>query len=326
MTFGAAVPHARRAALRGAVLLAAACAAPAAGAGGEPRVVAVTRVPAGFVGHLAYEAASGRLWLLSFGPPANPAGASRLYELDAGTGAVLAEAALPFAGSFGPPAAVDGDLYVGIFWESRIYRLSTARQSFGAVVATLPVPGVAELGMERDGRYRYPFLEFSGLAVTPEKHLLLYANRAGELITLARDGTVVSRVPTLRGLGALAGVAADGRFLLLANQDAEDFTVREKVVGFDLRPAVVPVLTKRSRWGSFAARAAPKQVSWLLLDAADGAALARVDDADSPAFAAGTAIVRREAVAGAPYGRLSFLALGADGILTLEWTPGGGPG
>lgn len=295
----------------------------------EPRVVSATELPAGFVGHLAYESASGRLWLLSFGPPANPAAASsRLFELDPQTGAVLAEAALPLQGSFGPPAAVDGYLYAPVFWESQIYKIATDRERFGTVVETVPVPGVAELGMEGDGHYRYPFLEFTGLAVTPEKHLLLYANHAGELITLARDsGALVSRVKTLPGLGAIAGLpSADGRFLLLANHDADDFAVKEKVMGFAVRPIEVPVPTKRSRWGSFTARPEAKRVSWLLLDAATGAAEARVDLPDSPAYAGSLALVARQSRAGTPFGSLSFLTLGSEGLLTLEWTPSRGSG
>src|SRR6187431_1773456 len=51
-------------------------------------------VPDHFVGNATYDPASGRLWLVAFGPPFNTHGRSKLYELDFASGRVLAEAEL----------------------------------------------------------------------------------------------------------------------------------------------------------------------------------------------------------------------------------------
>ncbi len=305
------------------VLLAAAP-APAA----PPRVVRSLPLPAGFVGHLAYDPASGRLWLLSFGPPASTTGPSRLYELDPATGAVLARTELPLQGSFAAPAVVAGRLYVGVYWESRIYEISTAKDSFGRIAGVVAVPELAALGLGGDGHARYPFLEFAGLAPAPDGSLLIQASQAGELIALDRaSGAVLRRVPTVQGLGGVtAAPGAGGRPLLIANRDAENVAVVDKVMRFELRPARQPVATKRSRWGAFAARPEPKRLRWLLLDAGTGEVLSSAEVADSPAYAASTAFVRREEAPGAPFGRFTLLALGGGGLLTLEWTPGPGEG
>ena len=53
-------------------------------AGDEAPGLKVRRVlvaPPGFKGTVTYDAASGRLFLVSFGPPANVRGKSTLYEL-----------------------------------------------------------------------------------------------------------------------------------------------------------------------------------------------------------------------------------------------------
>lgn len=300
--------------------------APAAAS--PPRVVRAVPLPPGFVGHLAYDPAAGRLWLLSFGPPANPAGPSRLYEVDPATGGVLAQAELPLQGSFAPPAVIGGRLYVGVFWESRIYEISTAEGSFGQVAGSLPVPDPQALGLGQDGHYRYPFLEFAGLAPAAGGNLLVQASHAGELITLDRaSGAVLRRVRAPRGLaGITAAPGPAGRPLLIASRDLAGAAVTDKVMGFDVRPTRMPVATKRSRWGSFASRPDPKRVSWLLLDPETGGVLASAELADSPAFAASTALIRREEAPDAPFGRFLLLALGGRGLLTLEWTPEREPG
>ncbi len=288
---------------------------------GGLRVVRTVPLPPGFVGHLAREPETNRLWLVSFGPPANPSGPSRLYEVDPGTGRVLAEAELPLQGSFAPPVAIAGRLYVGVYWESRIHEISTGPDDFGRLLRSVPVPGTAALGLGADGHYRYPFLEFAGLAAAAGGNLLVQASHAGELITLDREtGAVLRRVPTLPGLGGVTAVPGS-RPLLIANRDPENAAVVDKVMRFDVQPERVPVPTKRSRWGSFAARADAKRVSWLLLDPETGAVLASTEVADSPAHAASTALLRREEAPGTPFGRFQLLALGASGLLTLEWTP-----
>lgn len=303
------------------LIAAALCLSAAAAEAGAPRVVSTLPVPAGFVGHVACDPASGRVWLVSFGPPANPSGASRLYELDPATGRVLREAGLPLQGSFAPPVAVDGRLYAGVYWESRIHEISTAPGDFGRVLRAIPVPGSAELGLGADGHYRYPFVEFAGLAADADGNLLVQASHAGELITLdRRTGALLRRVPIPAGLGGVTSVPGS-RPLLVANRDPENAAVVDKVMRFDVQPARVPVPTKRSRWGSFASRPDAKRVSWLLLDPRTGAVLAASEVADSPAHAASAALLRREEAPGAPFGRFRLLALGAGGLLTLEWTP-----
>ena len=309
--------------LAAALSLAAAPALAAPGLDG-PRVVRAVPVPQGFVGHLALEPETNRLWLVSFGPPANPSGPSRLYEVDPATGRVLRQAELPLQGSFAPPVAIAGRLYVGVYWESRIHEISTGPDDFGRVLRSVPVPGTAALGLGADGHYRYPFLEFAGLAADAGGNLLVQASHAGELITLDREtGAVLRRVPILPGLGGIAAVQAvqGGRPLLIANRDPENAAVVDKVMRFDVQPARTPVPTKRSRWGSFAARPDAKRVSWLLLDPETGAVLVSTEVADSPAHAASTALLGREEAPGTPFGRFRLLALGAGGLLTLEWTP-----
>jgi len=282
--------------------------------------------PAGFAGHFAYDAESRRLWLISYGPPANKLGPSKVSELDPATGKVLAEAELPLLGGFGPPVAGGGYLYQPVNFESKIYRIVIGDQKrLGVIEGTLPIPMVSELRQGAGGPggepLKFPWLEVAGIAIAADGNLVLHAGDLGELITISKDtGKVLKRVPTMKGLGGIAGVRADdGKYYLLANLDPDDAAARDKARRFDLRaPEVVP--WKRSKVTLFSHRADQKHVLWILLDGESGDPLASIEDDASPAFASGTMLAEFRPVKGA-YGRFTFLAMGPSGILTMRWTP-----
>ncbi|KAK0038790.1 hypothetical protein Bpfe_031507 [Biomphalaria pfeifferi] len=113
------------------------------------KVTKVTRLPNQFVGNVIYSPESNRLWLLSFGPPANTKGPSVLYELNPTTGKEIARASMPFLGEFGAPACIDNVLYVGIPYESKVYKVSLEKANLGKMLGTLTVPGFNRPEIER---------------------------------------------------------------------------------------------------------------------------------------------------------------------------------
>jgi hypothetical protein len=282
--------------------------------------------PAGFAGHFASDAESGRLWLISYGPPANKLGPSKLSELDPATGKVLVEAELPLLGGFGPPVAGGGYLYQPVNFESKIYKIAVGNpQRFGVIEGTLPIPMVSDLRPGAGGPgsepLKFPWLEVSGIAIAADGNLVLHAGDLGELITISKDtGRVLKRTPTMKGLGGISGVRTDdGKYYLLANLDPDDAAARDKARRFDLRaPEVVP--WKRSKVTLFSHRADSKHVMWILVDGESGEPLASVEDEASPAFASGTTVAEFRPLEGA-YGRFTFLAMGPAGILTMRWSP-----
>lgn len=292
----------------------------------ELEYVGALPVPPGFAGHFAYDAESRRLWLISYGPPANKLGPSKVSEIDPADGRVLAEAELPLLGGFGPPVASGGYLYQPVNFESRIYKIVVGdSKRFGAIEGAIPIPMVSDLrsGADTSGTepLKFPWLEVSGIAVTSDGNLLLHAGDLGELITIDREtGRILNRKPTMKGLGGICGVRAEGgRFYLLANLDPDDAAARDKARRFDLRaPEVVP--WKRSKVTLFSHRTDQKHVLWILLDGESGEPMASVEDAASPVFASGTTLAEFRPVKGA-YGRFTFLAMGPAGILTMRWTP-----
>src|SRR5215467_14414431 len=178
-------------------------------------------LPDGFIGNIAFDGASGRLWLVSLGPPTNTKGPSTLYEIDPNDGKVLAQAAMPFKGDFGEPVFYDGYLYQGIFHESKIYKINVAdRTKIGKIDKVIPVPTLIDLKLG-DEAHSYPFIEFGGLTLTPDHNLIFHADDVGELITIDREtGRLLARVRSLKALGGIsATVGPNGAFLVLGNSD-----------------------------------------------------------------------------------------------------------
>jgi len=283
-------------------------------------------VPEKFAGHFAYDAGSRRLWLISYGPPANQQGPSKLMELDPVSGRILAEAELPLLGGFGSPVAVDGYLYQPVSYESKIYKIALGdRQHLGRIESVIPIPMVSELiSGDRHEPLKFPWLEVNGITTAADGNLLIHASDLGELITLDRStGRVLKRTPTMKGLGGIASIkTAGGRFVVLANLDPDDAAARDKARRFDVRaPEVVP--WKRSKVTLFAHRPDEKVVMWILLDGASGEPVASIEDHPSPAFGSGV-VVSGLSPGDGSYGRLTFLAMGPAGILTMAWDPPSG--
>jgi hypothetical protein len=278
----------------------------------------------GFVGNITYDQETGRLWLLSLGPPANTKGPSKLYEIDPVNGAVLAEATMPFLGAFGTPVYIDGFLYVGIPYQSTLYKIAASRERFGTIVKTIPLPTVNDVEFSQtDQVYRYPFIEFSGVTVTPDKHLMIHASDLGELITLNQEtGRVLKRVRTLRGLGGITRVEGPhGEFMLIANTDPAGAALMIAMRQFMFRAAhgIVPLSSNPGLLPAM--RPETKHINWVLIDGNQGTPLASIEQPNSRAFAGSTSLLKHEKVAGALYGRFTFLALGDEGILTIQWLP-----
>lgn len=233
------------------------------------RVTRVTRVPEGFQGTFAFDRATGRLWLVSYGPPANTKGPSRIQELDPRSGRVLAQAELPFLGELATPVFLDGVLYQAVPYESKLYRVSVDRARFGAVEGSVPLPSMRDLATPDEMHvYRFPFVNFSGAAPTADGKLLMYAEELGELITLEpRTGRVVSRVPTLQSLRGVTMVNAGGRQLVLAGADPTEAELKAQMRLFMFRSAegIVPPSSADVR---------SRPTSGVLLDPASGEVLA----------------------------------------------------
>jgi hypothetical protein len=293
-------------------------------AAGSLEHLSTLQVPPGFAGHMAYDAGSKRLWLISYGPPANKVGPCTVMELDPADGKVIAVAELPLLGGFGPPVAAGQFLYQPVNFESKIYKINIGdREHFGAIQGTIPIPMIADLraGGANGERLKFPWLEVTGIAVAPDGNLMLHAGDLGELITIDRNtGSVLKRTPTIKGLGGISGVRDNrGRFFLLASLDPDDAAARDKARRFDLRaPEAVP--WKRSKVTLFSHRGDRKEVFWILLDGESGEPLASIEDEGSPAFASGTTVSEFQPDRDA-YGRLTFLAMGPAGIVTMRWKP-----
>jgi hypothetical protein len=269
------------------------------------KVVRSFAPPAGFIGNMAYDRQSGRLWLVSLGPPTNTAGPSMLYELDPKNGKVLAKAEMPFKGDFGQPVFIEGHLYQGVFHESRMYKVSVDRASFGKVVKAIPLPTINDLKLVNEA-HSFPFIEFGGVTVTPDNNIMMHADDVGEYITISREtGEILQRARTIKAMGGITGATDDeGRFLVIANSDP-----RGGYCALSYPPAL-----SRS--------ADQRDISWALTDGRTGDVLASLRTQNSRAYASTIALVKHEEVAESPYGRFTFFATGEEGILEIEWTPG----
>ena len=286
-----------------------------AGMGSEFRILRVFDAPPGFVGNLAFDAESKRLLLLSFGPPANTKGPSRLYELDPEDGRVLRTAQMPFLGELGTPVFSGGHLYQVVDHQSELHKISVAPESFGEIVETVELPGLNDIEVEENDPLRFPFIAFRGLTATPEGQLVAHAQDIGEFFTLdPATGEPVSRVPTLRALGGIAAAQdPNGKLLILANSDPVKATFDYHVRHYMFRAdhGMVPMV-----------RHGKKAVHWVLLDGASGEILASLRRLDPRAEGASVALIDHREVPGTPYGQFEFFATGEDGVFVLEWAPG----
>lgn len=291
--------------------------------GGGFRVVRVIHALTGFKGGMTFDPESGRLFLISYGPPANIKGPSILYEMEPTEGRVLRTKVMPFEGELPSPVYRGGVLYQPVHHESKLYRIDVRPgPEFGAILGHVPLPGLDQIELAADTVYRFPFVAFRGATRTPGGALLLHAQDLGELVEVDPEtGRFVKRTPTLKGLGAIAAVPgggdADGRTLLLAASDPVQAEFESSVRRFMFRAAHTgPPVARRYR----------PDVLWVLLDAGTGDVLASFESVSSRAEAGAVALLRREPVPGTPYGRLVFLAAGDEGLLELEWTPERGGG
>lgn len=269
------------------------------------KVVATLRPPDGFIGNMTYDAANNRLYLVSLGKPTNPNNSS-IYQMDATTGKITAQAKLPLIGDFGDPVYIDGFVYQPVYHESTMYKIDVSNgEQFGKVVKEIPLPSHADLNLT-DESHPYPFIEFGGAGVTKEKKIIFHADDVGEFITIEpENGKIISRVRTIKALGGLESVAANNRELVLANSDPR---------GGYCALSFPPALSRTPE---------QKDISWALLDARSGEVLASVRTQNSRAYAASVAL-KSYAPAGKgakDYGRFTFFAFGEEGILAMEWNP-----
>jgi len=283
--------------------------------GSEFRIVRVFEPPQGFRGNLAVDRQSGRLWMMSFGPPANTRGPSVLYEADLETGRVLRSAQLPFEGQFGPPTFVDGALHQVIAHESKLYRISVDPETFGRIVGSVDLPTLDRIAHDGEVPLRFPFIGFRGMTATAEGKLLAHAPDLGELVEIdPATGRLERRVQTLRAVEGIAAARGErGQLFVLASSDPVKASFEYHVRRFMWRAShgTVPSV----RHGKDA-------VYWVLLDGHSGEILTSLRQLDPRTHAASLALVDHRSVEGSRFGRFTFLTTGDEGVFTIEWTPG----
>jgi hypothetical protein len=292
---------------------------------GEFAVQRITPVPSGFMGVWAYDGAADRLWLLSFGPPANTKGASTLYELAPESGKILAQARMPFLGECSAAVFDEGFLYVGVPHESKIYKVMAQDKAvLGKVVQSISIPTLIDLHPGPEEVFRFPFVSFFGMAVTPDHNLILHAQEIGELITLDREsGKVLNRVKTLHALGGITPVPGpNGEFMLLANADPEAAALRAEMRRFLFRSTHGITPPSAVRPDTTCGRPEARDIRWVLIDGQTGDLLASANQQCVRTNAGSVALLGYEKVPGTRYGRFRFLAGGEERtVATIEWTP-----
>lgn len=270
------------------------------------QVVRTLPLPDGFLGNMAADTESGRIWLISLGEPTGN-GPSMLYEIESMTGDVLAKAEMPFEGDLNSPVFIDGYLYQGVFHQSKMHKISVAPESFGQIVKTVDLPTLNDLNLV-DESHPMPFIEFGGVAVTPDRQIVIHADDVGEFIKLDRDtGEILARTRTLKALGGIAAAGlGDGEYVVLGNSDAR---------GGYCALSYPPELSRTPE---------QKDISWALLNGQTGEVLASIRRQNSRAYASGVALLKHAEVPGSPYGQFNFLATGEEGLLEIAWTPAAG--
>jgi hypothetical protein len=290
---------------------------------GEVRVVRVTPAPEHFVGTVMYDAGSQRLWLLSYGPPANTKGPSTLFEVEPRTGKPLARATMPFLGEFGGGAVVNGSLYHVVPYQSTLYRVAVSpSDGFGRIVGTTTLPTLNDVKVGPNDVFRVPFITFTAVLPSSDGRVVLYASDLGEFWDVdVKTGRPVNRVRTVRGLAGATPVTFGGRTLVLATFDPVDAAFKAETRQFMFRAAhgILPLETVRAQ-GNYG-HSGQKTVTWVLVDAASGEVLASTAMESSRLEVGSVALLGHEAVPGTRYGRLTALTTGDEGLLTVEWTP-----
>lgn len=287
-------------------------------------VTKISRLPNQFVGNVIYSPEANRLWLLSFGPPANTKGPSVLYELDPTNGKEIARATMPFLGEFGTPTCIDNVLYVGIPYESKIHKVSLEKATFGKMLGTLAVPSLTELKLNApDEPYRFPFLNFTAVATSAEKNLILVADDTGYLVHIDREtGEILKKTSTIKGLDGAATVSHGGNVnLIIGNQDPETVLLKTESRRFMFRarhgftpPYAIRTETPCARYGV-------RDINWVVLDAGTGEVLSSTFQACSRAAAGSLSLIKHESIEGTRHGKFIFYGIGDEGLVTVEWTP-----
>lgn len=268
------------------------------------KVVRTFEPPPGFLGNLAYDGEANRLWLVSLGPPTSQT-SSTLYEIAPDSGRVIRKTAMPFKGDLSEPVFANGYLYQSVFHESKMYKVSIdGPEPFGTIVKTIPLPTLNDLKLG-DESHPVPFIEFGGVTLTPEKNLMIHADDVGELITMELEtGKVLARVRTLKALGGISAVkTSEGRFLVLGNSDPR---------GGYCALSFPPALSRTPE---------QKDISWALIDPTNGEVLASIRTQNSRAYASTVELLKHDPMPGRPFGKMSFLATGEEGLVVLEWAP-----
>lgn len=288
------------------------------------RVRSVIPVPEKFVGNVAYDRKSGRLWLISLGPPANIFGPSILYEVAPDSGKVLRQKEMPFLGEFGTPVYLDGHLYQGVHHESKLYKIAVDEPSkFGTIVAELPLPAAKDLPPREGFVSRFPFIPFTGATDTPDGKLLIHAELSGDLISIdPKTGGMLGHARTVRCLGGIARVPGPkGEFLVIGNADVMNSQLKIEMAEFMFRGkhGIVPISNDPLTLNCM--RPEPMTIHWVLVDGKSGATLASTRLEYSRTYGKSIAFMSHAAVEGTPYGRYTLLATGHEGLLVLDWTP-----
>ena len=267
------------------------------------QVVRSVPLPKGFLGNMAADVESGRVWLVSLGEPTGN-GPSKLYEIDPKTGNILAEKVMPFEGDLSSPVYIDGYIYQGVFHQSKLYKVSVKKGQFGEIVKTVDLPTLNDLNLV-DESHPMPFIEFGGVAVTPDRQLVIHADDVGEFIKIDREtGMILARTRTLKALGGIAAAELNAKeYVILGNSDAR---------GGYCALSYPPELSRTPE---------QKDISWALLSGTTGEVLASIRRQNSRAYASGVSLLAHKDVPGTPYGQFNFLATGEEGLLEIAWTP-----
>jgi hypothetical protein len=290
----------------------------------ELKISKISRLPNQFVGNVVYSPEVNRLWLLSYGPPANTKGPSVLYELDPVNGKVITQTTMPFLGEFGAPAYLDNVLYVGIPYEAKIYKVSLDKKTPGQILGSIPVPSLADLKLnEPDEPYRFPFLSFSSVLATPDKSLVLVADDTGYFVHLDKEsGKILKKTPTIKGLDGAAVVSHGKEInLIIANQDPEAVLLKSDARRFMFRarhgftpPYAIRTETPCQRYGA-------RDINWNVLDPETGEMLSSTFQSCSRASAGSVSPISHQSLPGTRYGQFKFYAIGDEGLVTVEWIP-----